>query len=200
VPDNTSSLVASLMFPTPGPLTIKSDAKFISEGAYTVSFNIPDIALPPQATLEIRNRESGQPIFRGPAPTGRVITLVTMPPPEIIYAGSWLSIRIATLCRKSGKGIFKTPVRAKLMTPGGQNTVNRVVHSDIDGMAVFTTHINNNAAGGIYKCELSHGHEKVVLHLNIKSMSEKRRKRAMTIQNRDINPLARLLEPDMQIA
>ncbi|NLF98028.1 MAG: hypothetical protein GX569_14950 [Candidatus Riflebacteria bacterium] len=199
VPDNTSRLAASLVFPTQRPLTIKSEAKFISEGAYTASFNIPDIALPPQAILEIRNKESGQPIFRGPAPTGRDTTLVVMPPPEIVYAGSWLSIRIATLCRKSGKGLFKTPVRAKLLTPAGQQTVNRVIHSDIDGMAVFTTHINNNAAGGIYKCELSHGREKVVLHLNIKSMSEKRRKRAMTIQNRDINPLARLIEPDMKI-
>jgi len=197
VPNNTSSLVASMVFPGQRPLTIKTDAKFVSEGAYTASFNIPDITLPPQATLEIRDSKTGRPIFRGPTPVGRDVTLAVMPPPEILYAGNWLNIRIATLCRKSGKGIFRTPVRVKLLTPGGQQTVNRVIHSDIDGMAMFTTHINNNAAGGIYKCELSHGREKVVMHLNIKSMSEKRRKRAMTIQNRNINPLARLLEPDM---
>ena len=193
-PLNTGSLFASLVFPTREPLTIKSEAKYISDGAYTASFNIPDIVLPPQATLEIVQKETGQPVFRGPAKTGRDITLLIMPPTEVVYAGNWLSVRIATICRKTGKGIFRAPVRVKLSIPGGEQTVNRVIHSDIDGMAVFTTHINNNAAGGVYRCEFSHGRELAVLHVNVKSMGEKRRKRNMTMQKRVINPLASLLE------
>jgi len=200
VPLAAGNLVATLVIPGKEPLTIKTEAKHISDGAYTASFNVPDTHLPPQATLEIRHKTSGRPIFRGQAKIGRETTLLVMPPPEVIYAGSWLNIRVATICRKSGKGIFRAPVRAKLTTPGGQQTVNRVIHSDIDGMAVFTTHINNNAAGGIYRCELSHGREKISLHLNIRSMSEKRRNRTMAIQNRDINPLVNLLETSPKTA
>ncbi len=192
-PETTKSLSASLILSAKRPVTLEADARQIAEGAYAVSFDIPDIELPQQANLEIRDTKTGKPLFRASVPTGDAKTLLVIPQADVVYAGSWLNIRLATLCRKSGKGVFKSPVRVKLKTPTGHQTVNRIVHSDINGTAVFTTHLNNNVAGGIYSCEFSHGREKVSLRLNVKSLEVKRRNRAKAMQKRDINPLKTML-------
>ena len=44
-----------------------------------------------------------------------------------------------------------------MTTPFGDTTINRVVFSDIHGTAVFTTHLHDHAAAGIYEFEFSHG-------------------------------------------
>ena len=199
-PENSRQLRARLLLSAANdkrPVRLESETKQLIDGAYVASFDIPDQPLHKQATLEIIAQENKSIIFRGNVNVERNLALMILPPTEVIYAGSWLNLRVAALCRKSGRGIFKVPVRVKLTLPGGQQTVNRIIHSDIDGTAVFTTHINNNAAGGIYNCEFSHGKEKVSVKLNIKSMTEKRKTRAKALQQKVANPLTTILESDI---
>lgn len=180
-----------------GTFVLESDARPLSDGAYVVSFDIPDGSLNKQATLEVIARENDTLIYRGEATIERNVALMVLPPPEVIYAGNWLQLRVAVLCRKSGRGIFKVPVRVKLILPGGQQTVNRVIHSDIDGTAMFTTHLNNNTAAGIYSVEFSHGKEMVSVRLDVKSMSNKRRAREDAIQQKVANPISAIMASDI---
>lgn len=83
--------------------------------------------------------------------------LLILPPAAPVHPGNWVSFRIAVINRKSGKGIFKAPVRVKMKTPAGHDTINRVVLTDLHGTCLFTTHLHNSSAYGIHDFEFSTG-------------------------------------------
>ncbi|MBU1107402.1 MAG: hypothetical protein KKB51_12085 [Candidatus Riflebacteria bacterium] len=196
-PENAKKLTARLNLPsanTQQPVILQSEAKRLSDGAYVASFEIPEQISQQPATLEINCQESRKLIFRDEAKTGRSVALLVLPPPAIVYAGDWLNIRIAAVCRKTGQGIFKIPVRVKFTIPGGHQTVNRVIHTDIDGTAIFSTHINSSAAGGHYSCEFFCGMETVRVNLNIKGITAKHQQRVKLLQNRNLSPISTMLK------
>ena len=196
-PENARKLSAQLSLQTAEsrqPSILNSEARQLSDGAYVVSFEIPEQIMQKPAKLEINCQESHNPIFRGEVEVGRSTTLLVMPPPVVVYAGDWLNIRIAAACRKTGTGIFKAPIRVKLSGPGGHQTVNRIIQTDIDGTAMFTTHINNNSAGGRYSCEFTYGKETVRVTLNIKSIAAKNQLRSKLLQDKNLNPIRTIFE------
>ena len=83
--------------------------------------------------------------------------LLVLPPAAPVHPGNWASFRIAMINRKSGKGIFKAPVRVKMKTPAGHDTINRVVLTDLHGTCLFTTHLHSSAAYGMHTFEFSTG-------------------------------------------
>lgn len=111
-----------------------------------------------QGTLTIAIFPTGYPekeLMRSSITCSNSPGLLILPPTAPVHPGNWLSFRIALINRKSGKGIFKAPVRVKMKTPAGHDTVNRVVLTDLHGTCLFTTHLHNSSAYGIHDFEFS---------------------------------------------
>lgn len=100
-------------------------------------------------------------------------SLIVIPPVKEVFAGDWINFKIGVIDRKSGKGKFKTPVRVRLQSPGGQTTVNRVISTDIYGSAFFTTHINPWAPAGNYHFTFTSGVESVKINIRVASKDRK---------------------------
>lgn len=99
--------------------------------------------------------------------------LIVIPPAKEVFAGDWINFKIGAVDRKSGMGKFKTPVRVRLFSPGGQMTVNRVISTDIYGSAFFTTHINPWAPAGNYSFTFTSGLESVKVDIRVGSKDRK---------------------------
>jgi len=99
--------------------------------------------------------------------------LLILPPAAPVHPGNWVSFRIAMINRKSGKGIFKAPVRVKMKTPSGHDTINRVVLTDLHGTCLFTTHLHNSAAYGIHDFEFSTGNSVQLLPMPVLPQPDK---------------------------
>ncbi len=128
-----------------------------SDGSYTASFQVPESWFGP-ASLSIFLAERPQfPLLQRKLTIRNDNELFLLPPAARIFPGHWVSFRLATINRKSGQGVFKQPIRVKMTTPSGDTTINRVVFSDLQGTAVFTTHFHDHTASGIYEFQFSQG-------------------------------------------
>ncbi len=169
VRENQLQLSASL------EITVASTTQFLEhaslqllpDGSYSTGFNIPENCSG-KAVLKIfpagaRQNHAFSCDLKIAADNG----LAVLPPTAPIQPGNWLSFRIALINRKTAYGIFRQPVRVKMQTPAGHQTVNRVVQTDIHGTAVFTTHIHEHAAPGLYKFEFSHGDAMQMLEIPV---------------------------------
>ena len=148
------------------PSILEAKLHYLSEGAYTGIFKIPENIKPGSASIEIYHQNTpSSSIHSCKIPVREDQALIVIPPSEPVYAGNWVSFKIASVDKKSGTGAFKKPVRVKLHAPNGHTTINRLVHTDLDGTAVFTTHINNNTRPGIYIFEFTQGSERVKISI-----------------------------------
>lgn len=155
------------------------------EGAFSGNFSIPGNWLQGAVTIEIfQNDQTRQLLHKCEAQIGKDIALAVLPPDDEVFAGSWVNFKIAAINRKSGSGQFKIPVRVRLKSPSGCLTINRVIHTDIDGMALFTTHLHESIPEGLYKFEFSHGNEIVQIELFIQNSSKKNSLLSRRIKNK----------------
>jgi len=127
------------------------------DGSYRGQLELPENI---QGTATISVFPTGYPekeLIRSNITCSNSPGLLILPPSAPVHPGNWVSFRIALINRKSGKGIFKAPVRVKMKTPAGHDTVNRVVLTDLHGTCLFTTHLHNSSAYGIHDFEFSTG-------------------------------------------
>lgn len=168
------------------------------EGSYLCRFPVPENMPSGSASLEIfPARHPDVSLLKCQVTIGHDQAIVVLPPRAAVTAGNWASFRIAALGRKSARGIFKAPVRVKMTPPSGHTTINRVVLTDLDGTAVFTTHIHSNAAQGLYRFDFFQGGNKLSLKTHIGSPIERTQfvKRLFERPGRLLPDLPALLEP-----
>lgn len=171
---NLSLKITPQFFDTENVKELYVPLKYLADGTYAANVVVPQTWLPGIATLEIfPTGYQKQQLHKSTINIGKDLALTVLPPKNEVFAGSWLNFRLAVLDRKTGLGQFKAPIRIKLVSPANCLTINRVIHTDIDGTALFTTHIHTSAPEGIYRFEFSHGHEIVNLELLIQSNNKK---------------------------
>jgi len=127
------------------------------DGSYRSLIKVPEDMY---GTATISVFPSGYPdkeLLKSSIVCGNSPGLIILPPAAPVHPGNWVSFRIALLNRKSGKGIFKAPVRVKMKTPAGHDTINRVVLTDLYGTAFFTTHLHSSSAYGLHHFDFSSG-------------------------------------------
>lgn len=173
------------------------------EGTYICNFCIPENQNPGSSSLEIY--PAGYPdiiLCKSPVQECHDNALVVIPPKMQLHAGNWVSFKIASICRKNGAGNFKVPIRVKMMPPSGHTTINRVLFTDIDGIAVFTSHINNNSPVGIYTFDFFQGNEKLQLKVFIGSQLERLQsiKRLFDKRNDYMQYFSAIFQPDTIIS
>ena len=150
-----------------------ADLQLSDSGAYLCRFTIPE-AFSGTATLRIfQTGYQKTSLFSCQIPVEADNDLVVLPPAVPIHPGNWLSFRIASINRKTGAGNFKVPIRVKMHTPGRHQTINRVLQTDINGTAVFTTHMHEHAAPGCYEFEFVQGKTHRLLELAVQSAPDR---------------------------
>ncbi len=157
---------------SPSQLIAYTNLQPSSDGSYHACFNIPE-NYSGKASFNIFPAGARKnPAFTAAIQVMADNGLAVLPPTTPIQPGNWLSFRIALINRKTANGIFRQPIRVKMQTPAGHQTVNRVVQTDIHGTAVFTTHIHEHAAPGLYKFEFTNGDAKQSLEIPVFSRPE----------------------------
>ncbi len=150
-----------------------SDLQQSHDGGYRCNFVIPDTSTGSAAFLIFYRGQTGTPAFSCPLNIESDAGLAVLPPPTTIHPGNWLSFKIASINRKTGTGNFRLPVRVKMRTPSGHQTINRVLLTDIHGTAVFTTHIHDHAASGDYEFEFVQGKSRQTLKIPVTPAPDK---------------------------
>lgn len=101
------------------------------------------------------------------------LCLIAARPDRQIFCGDWLNLKFAVFNPRDLRGHFKFPLRVKLTTPFGITTANRLVSSEIDGMADFTTLINANSPPGLYRVDVTAGNSNAEILLPIAGSGKK---------------------------
>jgi|GEM_PF-6029800 len=84
--------------------------------------------------------------------------LFCVDPPEMpVYLGDTLVFKIAATDANLEKGLYRLPIRCKMYTPEGLESVNRVVSTLSDGTTYFRCLIHPQGSKGIYKFVFSAG-------------------------------------------
>lgn len=167
------------------PASLEIPLGYREEGSYSADFSVPEGWLNGTATIEIfQTGHAGQLLHKCEAQIGKDIALAVLPPDEEIFAGSWVNFKIAAINRKSSLGQFKVPVRVRLRSPSGCLTINRVIQTDLDGLALFTTHFHESMPEGLYRFEFSYGNELLQLELFVQSSNKKNNLLSRRIKNK----------------
>lgn len=82
---------------------------------------------------------------------GNSPSLLVVPSSVNLYLGEEVTFSLAVFETKSTKGLFKQPIRVKIDSPQDITVVNRVLFTDFNGLATFTTNIHPKSRAGNYK-------------------------------------------------
>jgi hypothetical protein len=108
-----------------------------------------------------------KPVFSQTLEVHKDISIIAIPPVDQVYCGRWLSTRVFCFSRRNLNGIYRVPIRVKMIAPFKQTTLNRIIHTDVNGSAWFSTFISKRAPAGSYRLEFSHGQESLSLKIPI---------------------------------
>ncbi|MDD3000738.1 MAG: hypothetical protein PHF29_03180 [Candidatus Riflebacteria bacterium] len=86
---------------------------------------------------------------------GNSPSLLVVPSEKNLCLGDKATFSLAVFETKSTKGLFKQPIRVKIDSPQDITVVNRVLFTDFNGLATFTTHIHPKSRAGNYKFNFS---------------------------------------------
>ncbi|MFZ5950300.1 MAG: hypothetical protein ACOYXC_06325, partial [Candidatus Rifleibacteriota bacterium] len=140
----------------------------------TCSFSLPhelrvsELFLNAYAGTVFKNR-----VFSMNLPVQKNFGFAIAPSSQKIYCGDWINLKLVAADSRSLSGIFKVPIRVRMTPPFGLTTLNRVVNTEIDGFANFTTFINGSSPPGIYRFEISSGNRRAFLFLPVSDAAEK---------------------------
>jgi hypothetical protein len=101
------------------------------------------------------------------------LSIAVTPPDKPLYCGEWLNLKLIAFNKRTLKGLYKIPIRVKMQTPFDLTTINRVISTEVDGTCNFTAFINPNSPQGLYRFEISHGFQTIMLTLPLLSADKK---------------------------
>jgi hypothetical protein len=87
---------------------------------------------------------------------GRELSLIALPSQSHLEPGKTVDFSLAVFESKTLKGEFRQPIRVKMLSPKGHLVLNRVVITNLEGLASFSTHISHLAPLGDYRFEFTH--------------------------------------------
>lgn len=149
-------------------LSLLSPIQTKKSGIGKATFDIPYNARPGNGRLSIID-EGGSVLiaFDHDLKLGSEPSMAVMPPESITMTGKHLKFKIATFCPKNGKAVPRVPIRVQMHSSSDIMTINRVIHSDMTGEAIFSTHISREAPEGLYQLEFSLGDKRQIFKVQI---------------------------------
>lgn len=120
------------------------------------------ILVPPETqakTLEITVTPFGRtsPVLASASiKIAKELNFIALPNKTVLEAGETVDFSLAVFNGKALTGEFRQPVRAKIISPAGHLVANRVLLTNTEGLATFTTRLNRLAPAGDYHFEFSH--------------------------------------------
>lgn len=112
-------------------------------------------------------------LYSQPLSNLKNLRLAVSPQQQPHYCGEWLNLKIAAFNPRNLTGQYKIPIRVRMTTPFGLTTINRILTSEVDGFANFSTFINSNSPQGIYKFEISAQNNLLTLSLPVLSADKR---------------------------
>ncbi|MEW6710104.1 MAG: hypothetical protein AB1403_09815, partial [Candidatus Riflebacteria bacterium] len=140
----------------------------------TCSFSLPqeirvsELFLNAYAGTVLKNQ-----VFSISFPVQKNFGFAIAPSAQKIYCGDWVNLKLLAADSRSLNGIYKVPIRVRMTPPFGLTTLNRVITTELDGFANFTTFINGSSPPGIYRFEISSGNRNAFLFLPVADAAEK---------------------------
>ena len=147
---------------------------YIMPGKFICSYVFPENLEETNIKMSVfPDRRIDKPILTCSLPVKNEKAIVIKEPKERIFTGDNIHFELASVEKKTGFPIFKTPIRVKMISPSGFTTLNRVVTTDTDGLASFETNIHPASPEGTYTFVLQSDNFEQKISVNVKDKSEK---------------------------
>jgi hypothetical protein len=142
--------------------------RLLKPGIYAGEIQVPSDL--PQGTsfLEIScSRDRSRPPAIFPIRVERDFRLGVFPHQNIIHAGEAFRFTVGALSAVAARPIPGAPIRCKVKTPWGVDTVNRLIRTRMDGTGVFLSYFHPLTPAGLYRFSFFGGGRTIVYDIPV---------------------------------